>query len=319
VRLRARAPKLTLAVAAPPPPHRRAGYVVYLFFSLLVELLGGPERVVQHLENRRAPLYRPWPLKLLASKPYQLDARFLQSCKVGVMQFCVVRPVLAVLAAILYLAGVYERGNISMNNSYIYLEFLVNVSVTWAVWCLVIFFLSLRESLSPHDPIPKFVAIKGVVFVCFWQSLFIAILARAQVIRAIGTWSADDVAMGLSNLLICFEMLLAALYHSRAFPWELYNTTHTDVATTLDAHFALSDARRDFGQEMANVVPRAPARLAGAVVSAAVGAVSGKDKKERFVEGAEPLLREEDQGAEGGKGGDDEEPHAAAPSGEQIL
>jgi len=237
------------------------GYTVYLFFSLLVEYLGGSERVVEHLINRRTPLSRPFPLNYIVRKPYTLDARFFKSCKFGVLQFCVVRPLLAVVGSICYLAGVYHRGDFALNDAFIYMELLINISVTWAVWCLVIFFMALREQLTPYDPVPKFVAVKAVVFLCFWQSFVISILARLGVIHAIGSWTTEEVSTGLQNLLICFEMLFAAFFHMRAFPYEIYDTGRTDIPISINSHFALNDARRDIGQEMAAVVPKPAGRL----------------------------------------------------------
>ena len=107
--------------------------------------------------------------------------------------------------------------------------------------------MALKRPLGPHRPIPKFIAIKVIVFLCFWQEIVLVILTRFHIIREIGSWTAENVTTGIADLLVCFEMLLAALYHRYAFPWQVYDRGHdTHVSVGLDNSFALSDASRDF-------------------------------------------------------------------------
>ena len=44
-------------------------------------------------------------------------------------------------------------------------------------------FLATREELRPIRPLPKFVVVKIIVFASFWQSVAIAILASAGIIK----------------------------------------------------------------------------------------------------------------------------------------
>lgn len=60
---------------------------------------------------------------------------------------------------------------------------------------------------------PKFLCIKAVLFMTFWQSVMIAGLVHFNLIHEIGTYTTTSVSRGLQNLLICFEMFLAALAH----------------------------------------------------------------------------------------------------------
>jgi hypothetical protein len=65
------------------------------------------------------------------------------------------------------------------------------------------------------------VVIKAVVFLTYWQSVFIDICAKLGLIRSTPDWSTydtDDVAAGLQNFLICIEMFMAAVAHAHAFP-----------------------------------------------------------------------------------------------------
>lgn len=239
------------------------GYSVYLFFSLMVEFLGGEARTVHLIKLRPDPLLRPWPFRMCCATSLTADPdKFLQSSKLGVMQFVVVRPVMGVLEAVLHVAGVYERGNFSPNNGYVYVEFIINASVSWAFYCLVLFYMCLNRPLQPHDPFPKFLSIKAVVFLSFWQGVLLAILAEVGVIREVGSWTVDNTKTGIQNMLICFEMLLAAWYHRYAFDWRVYDRGRTSsfASVGLDDNFAFSDARRDFG-EMLPALPETFNRL----------------------------------------------------------
>ena len=53
----------------------------------------------------------------------------------------------------------------------------------WALYCLILMFLATREELKPIRPLPKFVVVKIIVFASFWQSVAIAILASAGIIK----------------------------------------------------------------------------------------------------------------------------------------
>lgn len=55
----------------------------------------------------------------------------------------------------------------------------------------------LKEPLSPFKPVPKFLCIKAVLFLSFWQGVVVAGLARLHLIRAIGTWSKENVETGI--------------------------------------------------------------------------------------------------------------------------
>jgi hypothetical protein len=281
------------------------GYTVYLFFSLLVEFLGGEARAVDLLKQRLEPLYRPFPLNKICSGPLITDPEaFLVSCKRGVMQFVVVRPTMAVVSAILFLSGKYTKGDFRFDQGYIYVEFINNVSVSWAVYCLVMFYLALKRPLAAHNPLPKFISIKAVVFLSFWQGVILAILARIHVIREAGSWTSENVTTGLHDLLICFEMLLAAFYHQLAFPWQVYDRGRTSSITSvgLEENFALSDARRDFAAILPGtffasspkpIVTHATVEGEQAAEMQRTDEITGK-RKDLVMEGEQPLLRDDD-------------------------
>uniref|UniRef100_M4C6G6 RxLR effector candidate protein n=1 Tax=Hyaloperonospora arabidopsidis (strain Emoy2) TaxID=559515 RepID=M4C6G6_HYAAE len=172
------------------------------------------------------------------------------------MQFVVMKPLMAFLAIVLQLSGLYEQGNFSATNGYLYTSLVVNASITYAFYYLVLFYLALGTQLAPYNPVPKFLCIKAVLFLSFWQSVVLAFLSRFQIIHELGSWSVENVTTGIQNLLICFEMFFVALAHQHAFPYNPY--VHGDPAlrtNILADHLALEDAMRDFNEVMPVVLP----------------------------------------------------------------
>jgi hypothetical protein len=104
-----------------------------------------------------------------------------------------------------------------------------NLSVFFAFAGLLKFYHAVRDDLLWCQPFSKFICIKGVVFMTFWQGLIISILINLNP-RAMGWEEGDgdedrnkDMAAMLQNILICLEMLFFSLAHFCVFPtdeWE---------------------------------------------------------------------------------------------------
>ncbi|GFH23709.1 uncharacterized protein HaLaN_21364, partial [Haematococcus lacustris] len=90
----------------------------------------------------------------------------------------------------------------------------------WALYCLAQLYWVCHKELAPIRPLSKFLCIKAVVFLTFWQGVLLAILVSGGVITD-ESWSTYDqlgVASGIQDFLICIEMFVAALAHAYAFP-----------------------------------------------------------------------------------------------------
>ena len=71
--------------------------------------------------------------------------------------------------------------------SYLWVTIIYNLTYTVALYGLLLFYLGTHELLVPFKPLLKFVLVKAVIFLSYWQGLFIAIATGAGAIST-GGW-----------------------------------------------------------------------------------------------------------------------------------
>lgn len=99
----------------------------------------------------------------LQPRTARLNHHTLKLLKYWTWQFVVIRPVCSILMIALQLLGLYSNW-ISWT-----FTIILNISVSLALYSLVIFYHVFAKELAPHKPLSKFLCIKGIVFFCFWQ------------------------------------------------------------------------------------------------------------------------------------------------------
>ncbi|KAG6498930.1 hypothetical protein ZIOFF_038683 [Zingiber officinale] len=189
-------------------------WVIYNFLSLCLAWVGGPGAVVSSLSGQS--LKPSCCLMTCCFPPIPLDGRFIRRCKQGCLQFVILKPILVVITFILYAKGKYEDGNFSVDRAYLYITVIYTVSYSIALYALVLFYVSCRDLLHPFNPVPKFIIIKSVVFLTYWQGVLVFLAAKSEFIK-----SAEEAA-DLQNFVLCVEMLVAAVGHFYAFPYKEY-------------------------------------------------------------------------------------------------
>ena len=151
------------------------------------------------------------------------------------------------------------------NNDYLSPQFYIfvaeNISIFMAFSGLLKFYHAVEEELSWCKPLPKFLCIKGVVFMTFWQGLAIGLLAESTGGGSgFGVATNDDVgsantsdtykanpsewALMAQNFLICLEMLLFAIAHFYVFPTEEWHPNYRPSISK--TKFGDNIALRDF-------------------------------------------------------------------------
>ncbi|XP_037587168.1 transmembrane protein 184A isoform X2 [Cebus imitator] len=169
-------------------------FAIYSFLSLCFQYLGGESAIMAEIRGKPIKSSCFYGTCCLRGMTYSIG--FLRFCKQATLQFCLVKPVMAITTIILQAFGKYHDGDF-------------------------------KELLRPFEPVLKFLTIKAVIFLSFWQGLLLAILERCGVIPEVETVSgnrlgAGTLAAGYQNFIICMEMLFASVALRYAFPCEVY-------------------------------------------------------------------------------------------------
>ncbi|KAI1725433.1 organic solute transporter ostalpha domain-containing protein [Ditylenchus destructor] len=215
-------------------------FVIYSFLSLCYEYLGGESNIMAEIRGK--PI-RPTNYMTLTcclqGKQYTIE--FLRFCKKATLQFCLIKPVMAALTLLLMIMNKYEDGNWSLDQGYIYITIVYNISVSLALYGLFLFYTATRDLLHPYSPVLKFLTVKSVIFLSFWQGFLLAVLGATSAIDPIydregnEIMSRGTVAAGYQNFFICVEMFFAAIALRFAFSVSAYADAHT-VSGEHDGH-----------------------------------------------------------------------------------
>jgi hypothetical protein len=152
----------------------------------------------------------------------------------------ILKPILVAVTLILYAKGKYEDGNFSPKQSYLYLTIIYTISYTMALYALALFYFACKDLLQPFNPVPKFILIKSVVFLTYWQGVLVFLAAKSGFIK-----DAEEAAQ-FQNFIICVEMLIAAVGHLYAFPYKEYAGANIGVSRGLTGSLAHALKLNDF-------------------------------------------------------------------------
>jgi len=209
-------------------------YVIYQFLSFLIAVLGkGNRDAVVELLARHAD-HLKHPMKCLnccfhrspqESDKALADAVLLES-QIFAMQFVLVRPITSLASFVVdMLDSDDSMPTWDPRCPRFYIVMLQNISVFVAFTGLLKFYHAVHEDLEWCRPWPKFLCIKGVVFMTFWQGLAVSLLAGTaeEKYGGDGNFDAREWTSKIQDMLICVEMLFFSLAHFFTFPtdeWE---------------------------------------------------------------------------------------------------
>ncbi|XP_072277344.1 transmembrane protein 184B [Pyxicephalus adspersus] len=142
-------------------------FVIYNFLSLCYEYLGGESNIMTEIRGKPIESSCMYGTCCLWGKTYSIG--FLRFCKQATLQFCVVKPLMAIITVILQAFGKYRDGDFNVASGYLYVTIIYNISVSLALYALFLFYFATRELLSPYSPVLKFFMVKSVIFLSFWQ------------------------------------------------------------------------------------------------------------------------------------------------------
>jgi hypothetical protein len=208
-------------------------FVVYCFVALMLEYAGGDSVCVQQI-GLLPPLKQPWPCCLL--HPLDLTSVFLRRCKQAVLQFVIVKPLMVAAASA---RTDPASGGQGLAWWTIFAAVVYNVSYTLALYGLVLFYMATKSLLQKFRPVGKFVAVKLVIFLTFWQSV---VLARVPGLT-------KEEAAKWTDFLVAAEMvavacLFGATFGHREFDYETV-ARGGSVGANCAAVFCVGDVVQD--------------------------------------------------------------------------
>eukprot|EP00899_Mesostigma_viride_P016622 jgi/Mesvir1/24961/Mv16931-RA.1 len=214
-------------------------WVIYNFLSLCFAYLGGPGAVTSSLDQKI--IMPSWATGTCCFPVMTVNGKFLRQVKQGALLFVITKPICAAIALILDGVGHYEEGDFSPAGGYLYLTIIYNVTYTIALYALGLFYLATKEILAPYKPVYKFLVVKAVVFMTYWQGLVITLLMSFNMVN-----SHED-AREIQDFMLCVEMAIAAVLHTYAFPWREYSHSGTaaGLKKSIGHAFSMNDVVSD--------------------------------------------------------------------------
>ncbi|WAQ96635.1 T184B-like protein [Mya arenaria] len=185
----------------------------YVYFDSVRDCYEGESSIMSEIRGKPIKSSFLWCTCCLAGRQYTIG--FLRFCKQATLQFCLVKPLMAVITLILQAFNLYQDGNFAADSGYLYITIIYNISVSLALYALFLFYFGTRELLSPYEPVWKFLTVKSVIFLSFWQG---------DQTTGVGTVSA-----GYQNFFVCIEMFCASIALRFAFPHSVYSSSPTNA------------------------------------------------------------------------------------------
>lgn len=278
-------------------------YAVYTFIGLLIAILedgkGLPELIkglAHHVTEERHAitlataavaagnkiaipaehLKPPFPCCYNNDNVHSVASVWLHQCLLMAMQFVLLKPLLTVVPLIVSLIGydynvsmILDDHSINWYSPKLYANIVQNISVAIAFYGLLSFYHGTEKDLAWCDPWPKFLCIKGVVFMTFWQGACLQAMSSTGMVDSHTATQFQNLCV-LTNLLvfftfnfclidvcfligrlICIEMLLASIAHFYIFPYQEWREGYKKdkmeksvLKDTLAFHDFVRDMRR---------------------------------------------------------------------------
>ncbi|XP_034678147.1 transmembrane protein 184C-like [Vitis riparia] len=175
-------------------------------------------------EIKGRQIHHSFPMTLFQPHTVHLNHHTLKLLKYWTWQFVIVRPVCSILMITLQVLRTYP--------SWVSWTFtiILNISVSVALYSLVLFYHVFAKELKPHKPLAKFLCVKGIVFFCFWQGVLLDILMAMGMIKSHHFWlEVEQIEEALQNVMVCVEMVFFSIFQQYAFNVAPYRDDTTST------------------------------------------------------------------------------------------
>ncbi|KAJ1563668.1 hypothetical protein HK405_001209, partial [Cladochytrium tenue] len=203
-------------------------FVVYSFFVLVMQFLGDTVHVQRMaLADKPKKLRFPIPFFFLGHfNP--TTPTFLPRVRALVLQYALVKPATTIMAVITQAVSRYCSESMSPAYGHFWYMVFNFVSVGAAMYGLIVIYVTIKDDIAEHKPLPKFLSIKLVILLTMWQNMLLSLLVHFKAIPATQFWTRTNVANGIQSMLVCVEMLGASIFHHYSFSSREYEMAAAD-------------------------------------------------------------------------------------------
>ncbi|KAJ1675927.1 hypothetical protein EV182_000314 [Spiromyces aspiralis] len=180
------------------------------------------------VSNSSVPHKWVFPFNFLVLNP--TSERTIFFIVLGILQYCVIKPILTVVIIVTHKYGVYCPESMSPKYANVWVMVINFTSVTVAMYYLVQLYMILKEPIKDRRPLMKFLSIKLVIFFSFFVGVVLTFLGsnNFHVIHDSRLWTKDNVIDGLNALFICAEMVIFSIFYFWAFSYKEYKHAPMD-------------------------------------------------------------------------------------------
>ncbi len=230
-------------------------YIIYTFLSFLIAVLARGNRnavidlLAQHADHLRPPIrFLFWKKQSFASPRHKAEA-VLDQCQFLCMQFVLLRPITSIMTII---CDAIHESTWDYRYPQFYIMWTVNISIFFAFTGLLRFYHVVKNDLNWINPFAKFLCIKGIVFLTFWQGIVISFIANAVYSEAsMDDFNAVEWSKEAQSFLICLEMFMFAIAHCFVFPTDEWEAGYRErEKRRIKAKFGDNLALRDFVKDV---------------------------------------------------------------------
>lgn len=181
--------------------------VIYSFLTLIIEYMGGEHMCLHSISQRSGSIPHLFPLNLIL-EPLPL-ASMIRVPKIGALQFVIIKPLVVVMSIVAFAVGEFQDWYYQWTLCIVY-----NISYSVALYALYLIYWASHDhpSFQSKSPLMKFISVKMVVFLTFWQALF---LPHVPLPGSVSRWE---------DLIIAIEMVFFAILMNIAFSWKEFHS-----------------------------------------------------------------------------------------------
>ncbi|CAK9439128.1 uncharacterized protein LODBEIA_P33520 [Lodderomyces beijingensis] len=215
-------------------------FVIYTFFSLLTDMLGGERNIIIMTSGRR-PVRHPGVLGYLLPPLDISDSKTFLGIKRGILQYVWLKPIICFSTLLFEMIGIYNVNDMSWRSIYLWLTLIYNASVTLSLYSLAVFWKILWDDLKPFKPVGKFLCVKLIIFASYWQGVILAILNFFQLLPGSDDNEANgSIGVCIQNALLCVELIAFAIGHWLSFSYYPFTVSQLPWGR-FKFHYALKD------------------------------------------------------------------------------